>query len=676
MVGLRRAPHLGFLAFTLVVSACSADEPPSTSPSVGSQAPEASPAGSIAAAEEPPAPAGPFWGMVPIQRQGDVDVELTAVAVADDGRALAVGMNRDQGGMAVASSPDGVTWTVDHDDVSFDDAEPMGVVAFRDGFLVVGLVDTMVPSVWVGGGSDGAWDRITLPSEDDVLFGSQYRIAVLGTRAVVVGERTWFSDDGRTWQLGDATPGSTIPPPDVPTDAGCATTLASLDVIDTGLVAIGADWCTSAGEIWTSRDGERWEVRRSDEPSGGYIRNVIAIGDELLAFGTFGDRAAAWWLDETGFHSDDRFDARNATAMEGVVRADDGFLAVMDGTVWRSGDGLVWRSVLSVPEGSRVRDVTWGVHGAVAVGVRDDGRPSIWTNPTPRGALLRVQAPVADAIGGTWEKRAATPFPGVTAAAVSASGRVVAFGARADDDPSTSVVQVYDVGADRWTAHELGGVSGDWWSAARYRDTVIVALAQDFDTQLAAYDERAHRLRPVGAPMRRLWNATLLALDGALLLAGWDGAAEESGLWLLDDETNEWDRLTRPPGPIEAVAGTPTGRTVSVLIRGRLWTYDLDADRWSAGERSPVRRASAALAIDEHGTGWLLGGITSVRPNRLTMAVGSGGDWFRGPNLPTPRLSPAAVTIDGTGILVIGGWSDTGPLDAVELLRPDRPQRR
>ncbi len=647
---------------------------PTPTPGSSATAEASSLAGSPSANASPAA--GPFWSLVPTETPSDARITLTAVAVAPDGRALAVGQDQRTGAMAVARSDDAITWTVDTGDPLFDDALPSAVTPFNGGFVIAGVRDGTTPAAWYGSGREGeAWERAELPIEDHSL-GQVTGAAVIGERVVIVGERAWYSDDGTTWSLADAEPGATIPRPDVAPDVGCSSGLVALDLVARRLVAVGANWCTSVGELWSSDDGVHWEVAVGSMPSVAFVRTLLDVDGVLTAFGTADLLAGSWKLDGDSFVEVDRFDAAGASEMLDVVEVANGYLAILDGSIWHSTDALAWRPALALPTGSAVHGLTWTGDGAIAVGIGPGGQPAVWTNPTRSGSSVAVTRTETGHVGGQWTERAPTPVRGVTAAAAAADGSVIAFGAVTADDPAMPVVQRYDVRSDAWTVEPVVLPDPGWLgSAARHRETVVVTLEWDSSVQLTAWDAIGRRLVPVGAPLPETWNASLADVDGTLVMTAWDSRAGASGLWLLDDATLEWRPGSAPPGPVEAMGGASDGRVVHAMIRGRLWTYDLRTDVWDAGPISPMRRASAALAVDRMGTVWLMGGITAIRPDDTILAAVPGEGWALGPDLPTPREQPAAVVLADGSILVVGGWTNAGPRDATELLQPPESQK-
>lgn len=574
--------------------------------------------------------------------------------------------------MAIARSDDAISWTVEAGDPLFDDALPSAVTPFDGGFVIAGLRDGTTPAAWYGSGREGEpWQRSELPI-DDLSLGLITGAAVIGERVVVVGERAWYSEDGTTWLLGDADPGVTIPRPDVAPDVACSSGLASVDVVAGRLVALGANWCTAVGELWSSDDGVHWDVTPGSMPSIGFVRTLLDVDGVLTGFGTADLLAGSWELDGLTFVAVDGFDAGGASELTGVVETPDGYLAIMDGSIWHSADAVAWRPAHSLPSGAAVHGLTWTGSGVIAVGVAPGGGPAVWTNPTRAGSSLAVSGPETGRIGGSWTERAPTPVRGVTAAATSPDGSVVAFGAVTAEDPARPVVQRYEVGADAWSVEPVALPDpGYLGSAARHRDTVVLTLEWDSSVQLTAWDTIGRRLVPIGSPLPDTWNALLADVDGTLVMTAWDSRAGASGLWRFDDATFEWRPGSAPPGPIEAMGGASNRSVVHAMIRGRLWTYDLLTDAWNSGVLAPMRRGSAALVVDRVGTAWLMGGITAIRPDDVVLAaLPDTASWAIGPDLPTPREQPAGVLLEDGSIILVGGWTSSGPRDATEQFRP------
>lgn len=607
----------------------------------------------------------PGWRAISVDGDADADVELTDVAIGDDGRAVAFGSAG--GVVAIATTADGAAWSLDSDDSSFDFAQPVAVVEIHGRFVIVGTQDGSLPVAWSGDGV-GPWQPVDLPGAP-TQAGVVTDVARIGDRLVAVGEAAWYSDDaGDSWSLGDARPDSTR---DLPGggDVGCLASLTTVDVVGGRLLAFVPPFC-GGGEVWHSDDGAHWTGTAAEMTANSSFIGALDAGDDVLVHGTRGVLATAWRFDGSELVELDAFRPIDAHTISDVVATGDGYLAVIDDGLWRSDDGLDWSPIPLPPDGARVLGLAVNAGTAIAVGTDAEGRPAIWTNPARGDARLAVQpVPTPRDLAGTWERRASTPVRGATAATLSLDGDgVLAFGAV---DPDTGpIVQAYDIRTDTWSARRLGTPRDTTpAAAARHDGVIVVAVQANLDAQLTAFDAAAIRLTSVGPPVEGAYAVGLFEVGDELVMAIYDQATASGALLALDDETLAWTRLTDAPGPFEEVAAA-NGAAVVGYIRGRLWRYDLAADAWRPEQRSPILRGQGAMATDRTGTTWLIGGFTEGSPDGTVQAYDpQAGAWLIGPDLPTPRYDPAVVVLEDGDLLAIGGWTDGGSSAAVEQLR-------
>jgi hypothetical protein len=225
---------------------------------------------------------GSSWqtAIIPLPTSGD-SVHLLSAITAGGGRFVLVGTEIANPGVGdspvgaiVASSTDGLTWSIG-DPVSLEliAGSMQAVAAGSSGLVAVGET-ALVPSVWVSG--DGVtWTRA--PS----AFSSQ-TITLRGVAAgpagfVAVGDDngsavSWMSGDGQSWQA--APPSATL----------ANARMERIFRIGAEFLAIGER--DGDGTAWTSTDGLTWtQLDTGSIFSGTQLWNAVAVGSRTLLFG-------------------------------------------------------------------------------------------------------------------------------------------------------------------------------------------------------------------------------------------------------------------------------------------------------------------------------------------------------------------------------------------------------
>ncbi len=162
------------------------------------------------------------------------------------------------------TSPDGATWKRIAD-VSMFKGATIGSVTFgAQGLVAVGDTGWLQPAIWVSA-TGAAWQRQTLPSAPfrDAHFSdvrattSGYLVAggiggqpptsggvMLDSTAIAAA---WWSPDGRTWTKGTVSRAN-----------GVGTSLGSIYIGASGMVAVGSATGSKTATAWTSTDGQTW----------------------------------------------------------------------------------------------------------------------------------------------------------------------------------------------------------------------------------------------------------------------------------------------------------------------------------------------------------------------------------------------------------------------------------
>jgi len=336
------------------------------------------------------------WARVPDDQDilGGSDRQQIDGIVAGGPGLVAVGrdLSAGEGGAAaVWTSPDGITWTrVPHDEAVFGGPnwEYMWAVAVGGPGLVAVGVDSpggtdRDAAVWTS--PDGVtWARVP---DDEAVFGGRRQqvmeaVVAGGPGLVAVGydegagdredgggwakdAAVWTSPDGITW--------TRVPHDEAVFGGPNSQRMNGIVAGGPGLVAVGYDnsaagWAgaNSNAAVWTSPDGLTWTRVPDSEVFGDYrwqtMTAVAAGGPGLVAVGYDGiatNHDAAVWTSPDGViwarvpHDEAVFGGPEAQAMNAVVAAGPGLVAVgyagvvndPDTAVWTSPDGATWTRV-------------------------------------------------------------------------------------------------------------------------------------------------------------------------------------------------------------------------------------------------------------------------------------------------------------------------------------------
>jgi hypothetical protein len=175
------------------------------------------------------------------------------------------GMTCDPTPVMLWTSTDGAKWTQVADVSMFGGATITNVTFGADGFVAVGDTGWDSPAIWVSA-TGATWQRLTLPSatfaaahfssvrataSGYVLAGATGGTAPVsgGVAAPETGvAAAWWSPDGRSWTKAT-----------VNRNPGVGTSLGSIDVGASGMVAVGSAEGGNAAAAWTSTDGRTWQ---------------------------------------------------------------------------------------------------------------------------------------------------------------------------------------------------------------------------------------------------------------------------------------------------------------------------------------------------------------------------------------------------------------------------------
>jgi hypothetical protein len=175
------------------------------------------------------------------------------------------GMTCDPTPVMLWTSPNGAKWTQVADVSMFGGATVTNVTVGAQGLVAAGDTGWDSPAIWVSV-TGATWQRLTLPTS---TFAAAHFSSVRATAAgyVLAGATggtapvsggvaapstgvaaAWWSPDGRTWTKGT-----------VNRTSGIGTSLGSIDVGASGMVAVGSAEGGKAAAAWTSTDGRTWQ---------------------------------------------------------------------------------------------------------------------------------------------------------------------------------------------------------------------------------------------------------------------------------------------------------------------------------------------------------------------------------------------------------------------------------
>lgn len=277
---------------------------------------------------------------------------LNGIAASEDGMVV-VGSD---GGAAAWTSSDGVTWEP-VEVTGADDADALHAVAFGAGGVAFGAVDPDPSQTWSAPAGAQSWE----PAESRGIDGRVNAAAAAGDR--------WFA----TGDLVDA-------------ETGTAT----------------------AGAVWTSDDGDRWESLAELPLNEGTASDVVVEGDTVVVVGFDLDGGKVWTSTGGGGLQAVQDGEFGAATIQGVAHIDAGYVALgrtlgdMRPVVWTSEDGAAWsREELSsdafAPD-LQINDLTTVDGSLVAVGAAPEGG-AVWTSDD--GASWTLHAPAGATEGGS-----------------------------------------------------------------------------------------------------------------------------------------------------------------------------------------------------------------------------------------------------------------------------------
>lgn len=462
----------------------------------------------------------------------------------------------------------------------FDETGHVSSVHWIDGrFVAVGSAmsadgEAEVGAVWMS--EDGVdWRRSTQALG---LYDEISDVAPGGPGVVAVGNNWGLKErpDAVVWTSVDGDQWTQVAHDEEVFGAGAASMNAVVSG-GPGLVAVGGvcpdatQACPNQPTVWVSSDGLSWT--RTVLDGTGTLRDVVSIGDRLVAVGLVGnesDQDAAVWTSSDGItwsrvpHSDAIFGGEgnewmSALAVRGSVvvavgtSMNEGVVVhgesetrgpVPTGVFWVSNDGEAWSRVLTLPSSS-VEDVTVGGPGFVAVGSEftEDGTAVVWTSPDGQ-VWTRVSDASSIYAEGAMGKVAASPE------------RLVAFGS-----------------GELWASPPPGG-----WALA---ETVTTTLPPPSETTADAWTRRTHPLTLGEAwiPGTALFGERVVAVGGI----GMSGNA--GGIWLSDDSGETWQVSDMGPGAESArVEGVTVGGPGLIAVGSNLSAVDPGGAIWTSSD--------------------------------------------------------------------------------------------
>jgi hypothetical protein len=216
------------------------------------------------------------------------------------------------------TSADGLSWTRIADASTFKGATIVGLASGSHGLVAAGYLGWSEPAIWTSA-AGSTWQRLSLSSAtfqgahfSDVraiasgyvlagsLGGSDPTQAGGGSSSAGVAA-AWLSLDGRTWTAAT-----------VQRVGDVGTSLGTIHVGMTGMVAIGSASGGNAGAAWASADGRTWQplglaVYGADAaPTGIATLPALGVADDgtrLVAFGhgsSGGNSGLAMWISSNG----------------------------------------------------------------------------------------------------------------------------------------------------------------------------------------------------------------------------------------------------------------------------------------------------------------------------------------------------------------------------------------
>jgi len=569
------------------------------------------------------------------------------------------------GGAAVWSSTDGVHWTRAADNPDFD-SRGLTALAANGRRLVA------------GGGSE-TWtseDAIHWTRSAQVLEGGAEVVDivaggpgfVMATHRYVSGSESepeiWISGDGRRWDRVAALPVSG-------SSCGLVTALATdgRRFVLAGATCRAGEPGLSGSFVWTSDDARTWTRADSvPEHDGAVMLDVTAGPGGFVAVGSASRQyhlsAAAWTsADGRAWSRHPGAEVFSDGSMLAVTRGSAGFVAVgsgrQGGASWASPDGLSWAR-LEPPFGSSDApgDVAPFGAGFVAVG-KAYAAEAIWLAPPVE--LPAVAPEATTVVEGRWE--AVAPMPQARAgqtAAVGSDGTVYFFGGLGMRGGELSTVVAYDPATNRWSSRRSLPAPLVTGSAAVLADDGRIYIFGEGTSRhpVYAYDPATDRWT---TPSRHAAFGAAAGADGRIY-------ATFGGVCVFDPATSRWDTCEAREVGYSRVLSDSDGQ-IYVISDRRIWSYDTVKQQATPLTLIPTVRSGHAAVVDLAGRIWVIGGRSTRQATLVEVYDPAAGSWTRGPDLPGPRVSAAAVVgRDGT-IYVLGGDGGDGlRADVLSLL--------
>jgi N-acetylneuraminic acid mutarotase len=269
-----------------------------------------------------------------------------------------------------------------------------------------------------------------------------------------------------------------------------------------------------------------------------------------------------------------------------------------------------------------------------------------------------------------WRRLAPAPSERTEVAAAAVGDRIYVLGGYAPDGATLATVEVYDTGADAWSAGPDLPVAVNHAMAATLDGILHVAGGNDGggpSRQVARLDGAAWRTL---APLPEARSAGgLVALDGRLYLAGGVAPGGLAAATLVyDPQADRWSEAPGLPTRREHLGAAAAGGRVYVVggrVRGlgsnlaAAEAFDPAAGRWTALAPMPTARGGLAAAATAGGRVVAVGGEAEATfPEAEAFDTGS-GRWRSLPPLPTPRHGLGVVAV-GEVVYVLAGGPQPG----------------
>lgn len=305
-------------------------------------------------------------------------------------------------------------------------------------------------------------------------------------------------------------------------------------------------------------------------------------------------------------------------------------------------------------------------------------------------ATLSLTAPTLPAWAGSWSEGPALETPKAHLGAIAIGGRLYVAGGSGVADPRADFESI-GTGDGSW-APELSLPKGlqQFGIATDGRAIVVMggfeAGTSEPTANVWVYDpDRSNWSARTPMPRPRAGHSAV-AIGGIIYVFGGLGS-DAADLWSYDIEADLWtaEGLGKLPSPRASMASATDGTRIFLIggqavggaASARVDVYDPLTGEWSQFADLPRARSGAAAAVIG-GTLHVAGG-TSVKDmetySRHDVLNLSGGGWQTAEPMPTARHSLASAVIDGQWYLIGGGagagvFSVFTASDAVEIWQP------